>query len=166
MIVGRNLLCELKHKVWKNEKFCLTERNSSNQLFSNLSKTIAFTKFLRKKCEREFLQFPHCETERTEPLHFWQNFRENNVFTTNETTTKELIWQNILRWERVHMYVCMKATVSLKYKNLQRVDFTNYFSFFNSTVSQHTAHSVLWKLRKFTLTHFWQKFHENNAFTK
>ena len=34
---------------------------SSNQLFSNFfSKTIAFTKFLRKKCEREFLQFPHC----------------------------------------------------------------------------------------------------------
>ena len=34
---------------------------SSNQLFSNFfSKTIAFTRFLRKKCEREFLQFPHC----------------------------------------------------------------------------------------------------------
>ena len=32
---------------------------SSNQLFSDFfSKTIAFTKFLRKKSEREFLQFP------------------------------------------------------------------------------------------------------------
>ena len=52
-------------KIWvaicKNEKFSLTEKNSSNQLFSNFfSKTIAFTKFLRKKCDREFLQFPHC----------------------------------------------------------------------------------------------------------
>ena len=37
------------------------EKISSNQLFSNfLSKTIGFTKFLRKKCEKEFLQFPHC----------------------------------------------------------------------------------------------------------
>ena len=37
------------------------KKNSSNQLFSNFfSKTIAFTKFLRKKCGREFLQFPHC----------------------------------------------------------------------------------------------------------
>ena len=46
----------------KNEKFSLTEKkNSSNQLFSNFySKTIAFTEFLRKKCKREFLQFPHC----------------------------------------------------------------------------------------------------------
>ena len=32
---------------------------SSNHLFSNFfSETNAFTKFLRKKCEREFLQFP------------------------------------------------------------------------------------------------------------
>ena len=34
---------------------------SSNNLFCDFfSKTIAFTTFLRKKCEREFLQFPHC----------------------------------------------------------------------------------------------------------
>ena len=39
------------HKVWKNEKFSLTEeKNSSNQLLSNFfSKTIAFTIFLQKK---------------------------------------------------------------------------------------------------------------------
>ena len=42
--------------VLKLQKFSLTEKkNSSNQLFSDFfSKTIAFTKFLRKKCEREF----------------------------------------------------------------------------------------------------------------
>ena len=40
----------------------ISRKISSNQLFSKFfSKTIAFTKFLRKKCEREFLQFPHCE---------------------------------------------------------------------------------------------------------
>ena len=51
--------------VWINEKFSLTEKISSNQLFSNFfSKTITFTKFLRKKCEREFLQFPHCVAEK------------------------------------------------------------------------------------------------------
>ena len=58
------------HKVWKNEKFSLTEeKNSSNQLFSNFfsktRKTITFTKFLRKKCGREFLQFPHHSVEIT-----------------------------------------------------------------------------------------------------
>ena len=42
---------------------------SSNQLLSNFfCKTIAFTKFLQKKCEREFLQFPHCECGKTEDL--------------------------------------------------------------------------------------------------
>ena len=34
---------------------------SSNQLFSNFfSETIAFTRLFRKKCVRDFLQFPHC----------------------------------------------------------------------------------------------------------
>ena len=48
-----NLYLDKYDTVWKNEKFSLTEKNSSNQLFG---KTIAFTKFLRKNCEREFLQ--------------------------------------------------------------------------------------------------------------
>ena len=26
--------------------------------------------------------------------------------------------------------------------------------------------SIVWKLRKFTLTHFWQKFRESNGFTE
>ena len=91
------------HSVEKNEKFFLTEKKiSSNQLFSNFfSKTIAFTKFLRQMCEREFLQFPHCGmwylrfknfheksslfysveiTEIYSRTNFWQKFRENNVF--------------------------------------------------------------------------------------
>ena len=43
-----------------------------NYLFSNFfSKTIDFTRFLRKKYEREFLQFSL--------IHFWQKFRENNI---------------------------------------------------------------------------------------
>ena len=48
--------------AWKNEKFYLTKKNLSNQLFSKCfgETTNAFTKFLRKKCEREFLQFSHC----------------------------------------------------------------------------------------------------------
>ena len=46
--------------VEKREILSHWKKISSNHLFSNFfSKTIAFTKFLRKKCEREFLQFPH-----------------------------------------------------------------------------------------------------------
>ena len=49
--------------VWKNEKFSVTKKISSNQLFSNLfifSKTVTFTIFLLKKSVREFLLFPQC----------------------------------------------------------------------------------------------------------
>ena len=58
---------------------------SSNQLFSNFfSKAIAFTKFLRKKCEREFLEFLHCAVLKLRNFSltlFWQKFRESNGFT-------------------------------------------------------------------------------------
>ena len=48
---GERMSCFSTLTAWKN---------SSNQLFSNFfSKTVAFTKSLQKKCEREF---PHCDT--------------------------------------------------------------------------------------------------------
>ena len=49
------------HSVEKREILSHWKYFSSNQLFSSFfSKTIDLTKFLRKKSEREFLQFPHC----------------------------------------------------------------------------------------------------------
>ena len=61
------------HKVWKNEKFSLTEeKNSSNQLLSNFfSKTITFTEFLRK---RMFV-------EKREILSHWQKIWSNQLFS-------------------------------------------------------------------------------------
>ena len=65
---------------------------SSNQLFSDFySKTIAFTKSLRKECEREFLQFPHCvrKTKKVSQKKFRQiNF--SNFFIKNVPFTKFL----------------------------------------------------------------------------
>ena len=50
---GISTLCPTT--VWKNVKFSLTEKNSSNQLFSNFFiKPIAFTKFFSNICESEF----------------------------------------------------------------------------------------------------------------
>ena len=62
-------LCTLHTTVWKNEIFYLVIS------LILISKTIAFTKFLRKKCEREFLQFTHCEygeilKKRSRPKNF------------------------------------------------------------------------------------------------
>ena len=64
--------------VWKNNKFSLAEKNSSNQLFSDFfSKTIAFTKFFQKKCERIALW----KSWKFTLTPFWQKIRESNVFT-------------------------------------------------------------------------------------
>ena len=53
-----------RHSVVKREILSHRKKISSNQFFGNFfSKTIAFTKFLWKKCEREFLQFPYCVRE-------------------------------------------------------------------------------------------------------
>ena len=69
------------------------KKNSSNHLFSNFyCKTNAFTKFLQKKCEREFLQFPH-HCEKFTVTLFRQKFRESNGLT------KELIWRIFWRWQ-------------------------------------------------------------------
>ena len=50
--------------VWKNEKFTLTARKfrQINSLVISLVllKTVAFTKFLSKKCKSEFSLSPHC----------------------------------------------------------------------------------------------------------
>ena len=57
-----------------------------NSLDSNFfSENITFTKFLRKKCEREFLQFPfpHCVYIHTysSPTFFLQKFPQNKLLT-------------------------------------------------------------------------------------
>ena len=77
------------HSVEKREILSHWKEISSNQLFSNFfSKTIAFTNFLRKKCEREFLQFPHCVMNVHIPEFYVctamillsQKFRQINIF--------------------------------------------------------------------------------------
>ena len=51
------------HSVEKLEILSHQSFFSWNQLFSNFfSKYVTFTKFFYKKCEREFLVFPHCVT--------------------------------------------------------------------------------------------------------
>ena len=52
------LMPKAANTVWQNEKFTLTEKNSSNQLLSNFfSKIVTFTKFLRKSVRVNFHNF-------------------------------------------------------------------------------------------------------------
>ena len=101
--------------AWKNEKFYLTKKNLSNQLFSKCfgETTNAFTKFLRKKCEREFLQFSHCgilvptlhaltkcvEKRKNLFRSHKQNISWNQRLSRNVTFTKCLIEENANMYE-------------------------------------------------------------------
>ena len=68
------------------------KKNSSNQLISNFfSKTIAFTEFLRKKGEREFLQSPQCALWNTHSaLQCW---KMKNTVTQCGKTRNSLTWK-------------------------------------------------------------------------
>ena len=78
-------LREQCHSVEKREILSHWKKISSNQLFSNFfSKTIAFTKFLRKKCEREFLQFPHCGEHNVEKTKIYchKKYLVKSIYST------------------------------------------------------------------------------------
>ena len=71
VLVSRNFL-QIRHSVEKCEILSHRKNISWNQLFSNLfSKTIAFTKFLSKKYER---QFSHCELQCVEKSKLCTSF--------------------------------------------------------------------------------------------
>ena len=79
------------HSVEKGEILSHLKNISSNQLFSNLfsSKTVTFTKFLPKKCEWGFLQFPHCAVRRNEIVSLTKKiFRQiNSLISFHKTVT-------------------------------------------------------------------------------
>ena len=67
-------------------------------VFSNFfSKTIAFTKFLRKKCERisAISTLWAWKVQKLTLTLYWQKFRENKVFTKKKLLPKELISLNV-----------------------------------------------------------------------
>ena len=75
--------------VWKNE-FTVTQKKFRQIKSSNFfSKNVTFTKFLSKKCDSKFPQFPHCE-------HFRQKIRESNI------STKLLNSRHILWWKWIY----------------------------------------------------------------
>ena len=92
------------HTAWKNTKLSLTNFFSWNQLFSNFfGKTVTFTKFLAKKCEREFLVFPHCTLHigKFKNLLSPKNISSNQLFSNLYYIVKSLLSRNFCQksWE-------------------------------------------------------------------
>ena len=104
--------------LWKNENslrisLSLKKSRQINSLVISFSKTIAFTKFLRKKCEREFLQFPQLCTlwklrKFSLPL-FWQKFCESKGFCTKELISQKNQWNRISRFSTLCCVVVVTA---------------------------------------------------------
>jgi len=80
----------------------------SNWLFSNFfPNTIAFTKFLWKECEREFLQFPYCKTHSMEITEFYchsffAKIPSNWCFT--KENCYEFIWREKIAWKWISRF--------------------------------------------------------------
>ena len=108
-------ITSVENTVWKNEKFSLTEIFfSSNQLFSSFfSRTINFTKFLWKKCEREFLQFPHCGKVLKNAITQKKKIREINSSVTSlvRTLISRKIWVTGTLWKNVKFTLTQKFFV-------------------------------------------------------
>ena len=86
--------------MWKNEKFSLTENyfREINSLVISFSKDVTFTKFLPKKLEREFPQFPHCEKEFTWMFWAYCCFIDEK----GQTAISSYPWQTQLTtWDKV-----------------------------------------------------------------
>ena len=82
----------------KREILSHWRKNSSNQLFGNFfSKCIAFTKFLLKKCKREFLQFPNCE------------FLNSHIFPSNQR--KKLLKKILCAFDRIFHTLFRQLTI-------------------------------------------------------
>ena len=75
----------LAYIVEKREILSLTIffRQINSMVTSLVRKNVSFTKFLRKKRERGFLQLSHstCGNYGNSLSHFWQKFREIDSFT-------------------------------------------------------------------------------------
>ena len=118
--------------MWNNEKFSHGKFfRQIDYLFSNsFCKTIAFTKFFRKKCEREFLQFPQL-------WHTSQCVKMKNLVSPKNISSNQFCCK-----------ICLKVP---KFRKL----------IFEEVKTSNFAHTV-WKLQKFSLTPFSQKFRESN----
>ena len=96
------------HSVEKQEILSHWKNISWNQLLSNFfSKTVVFTKFLSKKCEREFPQFPHVWKLRKFSL-FDKNFVKATVLLKkliNSWFHEKKIW-----WERISCFSTLWVT--------------------------------------------------------
>ena len=117
----------------------------------------------RKKYHSLTRRFPHFQS-------YWQKFREINIKLRIDFTK--------------YFFESMMSTVTL-WKNEKSTLTKIFFRQINSLViylfskcvgftkflpkkvisTTLCTHCTVWKLRKFTLTLFWQKFCENNAFT-
>ena len=112
--------CKKNHRIstlWKIEKISLKKKKDtlSNQLFSDFfSKDVTFTKFLPKKWEQEFPQFPHCvhQIHTLISSRFFCDFKifREIVFTIVGGSTRKFPWkQNHWRQKKNETFFFVKS---------------------------------------------------------
>ena len=102
---------------------------------------------------------------------YWPN--ENTTLNESETIMLDMYCEraqlengNIV-WKNVNLLSLKKfRQINSLVTSLVNTLFSRNFCHRHVTVKFRNFHSVVWKLLQFSLTHFWQKFRENNVFTK
>ena len=130
-------MTKLWYALWKNEKFSLTGK--INRQINSLVFWSIKTLFSRNFCQKSVrLNFRNFHTVCVEKREILSHWKKfRQINYLVISLLKPLFSRNF----------CEKCV---------RENFCNF----------HSVGPTLWKLRKFTLTKFWQKFRESNGFTK
>ena len=116
LVIEKNYEISILHSVEKREFLSHRKKISWNQLFSNFfSKTVGFTKFLSKKSEREFPQFPNCAVI----TNFSRKFRENNMYTCISLISRNIFQIFLKMIERFVFMSLLSFYFSLFYNDIK-----------------------------------------------
>ena len=158
----------------KLRKITPTEKKSSNQLFSNCSKTVDLTKFSPNLSVSKFPQFSHCgvHTVENRKIHCHANFFPSN-HSIVKFFSKMLIWRNFcektlaVKFCDFHSVVCRRCASILhcEKKRFVKSNFMKSKSWFDAKFVEKRVENTVSSCRNFTAIIYSQNFREINVLT-
>ena len=125
------------------------------------SKNITFMKFFQKMCETKSQQFSHCDVCRLSVL--LRKFSTNSIICRKAKIFRETAFFRFVLLV-IHFMIFFRTLTfhkvrwnSMKYNFVRNSLVSRKLCKKWSLITSTLPHCTVWKSRKFTLTHFWQK---------
>ena len=166
-IFPRVLIFWLKwHAKW--QKLVLTLLLLQVKNFKVFKFSVKSCRKLQTVCENTEMQRRICKIdEESTRVVFWlgQHFSKTRIFReinykcyiSGKLNSRKI--EKTLNSASMIFFREINSLVTSSVKLISRI-------FCQKSMPQHSVHVTVWKLRKFSLTHFRQKFRESNSFTK